>query len=126
MLQPIKTIEIYHKPPSPKTFAPGEVIFTEGEIGHLMYGLISGEVEMYIDGKLVETIKPGDLFGEGAIIHEDNKRASTAIAKTETVLAFLKREQFLFAVQETPMFAIEVMRSYSNRFRRLKDLYRDL
>ena len=126
MLQPIKTIEIFQKPPSPQTFAPGEVIFKEGETGDLMYGVISGEVEMYIDGKLVETIKEADLFGEGAIIHKDHKRASTAIAKTETVLAFLKREQFLFAIQETPMFAIEVMISYSNRFRRLKDLYCNL
>ena len=116
MLQAIKTIKIYQKQPSPKTFASGEVIFTEGELGHLMYGIISGEVEMSINGKLVETIKSGDLFGEGAIVHEDHKRASTAIAKTKTVLAFLNREQFLFAVQETPMFALEVMRSYSDRF----------
>ena len=70
---------------------------------------------MYIDNKLVETIKPADLFGEGAIVHEDHKRASTAIAKTETVLGFLEREHFLFALQETPMFAVEVMRSYSDR-----------
>lgn len=55
MLKPIQTIEIYHKPPSPQTFASREVIFTEGEKGNLMYGVISGEVEMYIDRKLVET-----------------------------------------------------------------------
>ena len=126
MLKPVQTLEVYQRLPSPQIFAPGEVIFTEGEKGYVMYGVISGEVEMYIDNKLVETIKPGDLFGEGAIVHEDHKRASTAIAKTETVLGFLEREHFLFALQETPMFAIEVMRSYSDRFRRLKDLYRVL
>jgi CRP-like cAMP-binding protein len=125
MLQPIETIKIYQTPPSPQTFSPGEVIFTEGEKGNAMYGVVSGEVEMYVDGKLVETIKEGDLFGEGALIHDDHKRASTAIAKTETVLAFLTKDLFLFAIQETPMFAIQVMRSYSNRFRRLKDLYRE-
>ena len=124
MLKPVKTIEIYQRSPSPQTFAPGEVIFNEGEKGTVMYGVISGEVEMCIDSKLVETIKEGDLFGEGALIHDDHKRASTAIAKTETVLAFLEKDHFLFAIQETPMFAIQVMRSYSDRFRRLKDLYR--
>lgn len=71
-------------------------------------------------------IKQGDLFGEGAIIHEDHQRASTAIAKTESVLGFLTQNQFLFALQETPMFAIQVMRSYSDRFRRLKELYRNI
>ena len=126
MLKPIKTIEIYQQTPSPQTFTPEEVIFQEGETGNLMYGVVSGEVEMYVDGKLVETIAEGDLFGEGAIIHENHKRTSTAIAKTETVLASLTQERFLFAIHETPMFAIQVMRSYSDRFRRLKDLYRQL
>jgi CRP-like cAMP-binding protein len=87
-----------------------------------MYGIISGEVEMYLKGKMVETIKAGDIFGQGALVHEDHQRASTAIAKTECQLAFLNREHFLFAVQQTPMFALEVMRSYSDRFRRLKAL----
>ena len=126
MLKPTKTVEIYQKSPSPQTFAPGEIIFQEGEKGYVMYGIISGEVEMFIGNKLVETIHEGDLFGEGAIIHEDNQRTSTAIAKTVTVLGFLTQNQFLFAIQETPIFAIQVMRSYSNRFRQLKELYKNL
>ena len=67
MLKPINTVKIYQKTPSPQFFALGEVIFKEGEKGTVMYGVISGEVEMYIDSKLVETIKEGDLFGEGAL-----------------------------------------------------------
>lgn len=123
MLKAIETLKLYQRPPSPRTFAAGQIIFSEGEKGYVMYGVISGEVEMYVDNKLVETIKKGDIFGEGALIHEDHKRASTAIAKTETVLGFLEKEHFLFAIQETPMFALELLRSYSDRFRRLKDIY---
>jgi CRP-like cAMP-binding protein len=102
------------------------VIFSEGETGTLIYGIISGEVEMFIDGVVIETLQEGDVFGEGALIHEDHRRASTAIAKTDCVLGFLNREHFLFAIQQTPMFALEVMRSYSDRFRRLKALYQKL
>ena len=122
ILQPVQTIQLYQKPPDPKKFAAGEIIFQEGDIGELVYGIISGEVEMWLNDKVVETIKEGDIFGEGALVHEDRQRASTAIAKTDCVLAFLDREHFLFAVQQTPMFALEVMRSYSDRFRRLKSL----
>ena len=42
------------------------------------------------------------------------------IYETDCKLAFLDRKHFLFAVQQTPMFALEVMRSYSDRHRRLK------
>ncbi len=122
ILQPVQTMKLYQKPPSPKQFAAGEIIFQEGDTGELVYGIISGAVEMWLNDKVVETIREGDIFGEGALIHEDHKRASTAIAKTDCVLAFLDREHFLFAVQQTPIFALEVMRSYSDRFRRLKSL----
>ena len=120
MLEPVKTVKLYQRPPSPQNFAPGEVIFNEGEPGELMYGIIFGQVEMCLNGKVVEVIKEGDIFGQGALVHQDHKRASTAIAKTDCQLAFLNRVHFLFAVQQTPMFALEVMRSYSDRFRRLK------
>ncbi len=43
-----------------------------------------------------------------------------AIAKTNCKLAAMNERHFLFAVQETPEFSLEVMRSYSGRLRRLK------
>ncbi|MDJ0650714.1 MAG: cyclic nucleotide-binding domain-containing protein [Xenococcaceae cyanobacterium MO_188.B19] len=120
MLEPIRTIELFQKPPSPKTFLTGEVIFREGERSDVIYGIITGSVEISVNGKVVETIEKGDLFGEGVLLHLDHQRNSTAIAKTDSVLAFLDREHFMFAVQQTPMFALEVMKSYSDRLRRLR------
>jgi CRP-like cAMP-binding protein len=122
MLQPVETVKIFQNQPVPKSVSAGEIIFKEGERGDLMYGLLEGEVELIVNNKVVETIKKGDVFGEGALVQPEHKRASTAIAKTDCKLAFLDRERFLFAVQQTPMFALEVMKSYSDRLRRLKRL----
>ncbi|MDJ0844120.1 cyclic nucleotide-binding domain-containing protein [Crocosphaera sp.] len=119
MLSPIDTIKLFQSQPE-QTFTTGDVIFKNGEKGTVMYGIIEGEVEMYIDGKVIEIIGKGDVFGQGALVHEDYLRASTAVAKTDCNLAVLDREHFLFAVQQTPMFALEIMRSYSDRHRRLK------
>ena len=120
MLSPVKTVEIFQTSPSPKTFVAGETIFVNGDSGNVMYGLVEGEVEISLNGKVLETIYQGDIFGEGALVHLDSKRASSAIAKTDCKLAFMERKNFLFAVQQTPMFALEVMRSYSDRIRRLR------
>ncbi len=120
MLKPAKTVELFQRPPSPEYFVEGETIFKEGESGQFMYGILAGEVEMYVNGKVVETLTAGDVFGERALLHEAYLRASTAVAKTNCKLAFLDREHFLFAVQQTPMFAIAVMQSYSERLCRLK------
>ncbi|OLP16935.1 cyclic nucleotide-binding protein [Leptolyngbya sp. 'hensonii'] len=122
MLQPAHTVKQYQKDPDPLTFAAGDLIFKEGDQGEYMYGILEGQVEMTIEGKSVETLEAGDIFGEGALVHSDRLRMSTAIAKTDCQLAYLNEEHFLFAVQETPMFALQVMRSYSDRFRRFKAL----
>lgn len=55
------------------------------------------------------------------LVHADSKRALIAIAKTDCKLAMMERKNFLFAVQQTPMFALEIMRSYSDRISRLRE-----
>jgi CRP/FNR family transcriptional regulator, cyclic AMP receptor protein len=120
MLKPIETMISFAPQGSQQVFQAGETIFHKDESGKLMYGVISGEVEMSLDGKVIEIITPGDVFGEGALINPEHKRYSTAIAKTDCQLISFDRQHFLFAVQETPLFALEVLKSYSERFRHLK------
>jgi CRP-like cAMP-binding protein len=122
MLDAVETIKILQNQPNSGHVAAGQVIFEAGQVGTEMYGIIEGDVEMQVAGKVVETLQAGDVFGEGALVHLDHKRDSTAIAKTDCHLAMLDQHHFLFAIQSTPMFAVTVMRSYSDRLRRLKHL----
>jgi CRP/FNR family cyclic AMP-dependent transcriptional regulator len=115
-----RTVKLFSKVPDGKTFQAGEAIFSEGDAGAEMYGIIEGTVAMQVDGKTVETIKAGDVFGEGALVHPDKLRRSTALALTDCQLAVLDEERFKFLIANTPMFAIEVMRSYSDRLRQFK------
>ncbi|PMB52623.1 cyclic nucleotide-binding protein [Fischerella thermalis CCMEE 5201] len=119
MLEPIQTITIFQKQPGPVIFSPGQVIFQEGQPGDCMYGVVEGEVDLLVNGKVVETIEAGNVFGTGVLIGIKN-RTYTAIAKTDCKLASLDQARFLFAVQETPVFAIEVIRNYSERLNRLR------
>ncbi|PZD71145.1 hypothetical protein C1752_07873 [Acaryochloris thomasi RCC1774] len=120
MLKPVETIEILQKQPDSQAFTAGDTIFSEGETGKVMYGILEGKVEILVDGNVLETIDSGDIFGAGALVHVDHKRQSTAIAKTDCKLASLDQRHFLFAIENTPMFAVEVMRSYSNRLYHFK------
>jgi CRP-like cAMP-binding protein len=120
MLEPTKLIDLFQHL-EPKYFPKDSVIFTKGETGNLMFGVVSGEVELLINEKIVETIKAGDVFGEGALVQPDHLRWTTAKAKTDCQLALVDQEHFLFLVQETPFFAITVMKSLSDRLRTFKD-----
>jgi CRP-like cAMP-binding protein len=54
----------------------GSILFNEGDPGSFFYILKDGKLEFLIDGKVVTTFKPGDTFGELALIQK-NKRTGT-------------------------------------------------
>jgi CRP/FNR family transcriptional regulator, cyclic AMP receptor protein len=122
MLEATDTIRLFQKQPDPHFIEAGDAIYREGQPGKLMYGLLKGEVDLSVDGQVFETLEAGDVFGIRAIIYENALRDATAIAKTDCQLVYLDRERFYFAVQETPMFALNVMRNYSERLRYLKQM----
>jgi CRP-like cAMP-binding protein len=120
ILKPVETVKILQSNGQPKIFKTGETIFTEGERAVAMYGIVTGEVDILVGDTVVETLKAGDVFGIGALVHPDRTRTSTATAKTDCQIVSLDRKHFLFAVQESPVFALEVMKSYSDRLRYLR------
>jgi CRP/FNR family transcriptional regulator, cyclic AMP receptor protein len=66
---------------------------------------------------VVETVGEDGFFGEMALI-DHSPRSATAIAKTDCTLVKIDERQFLFLVQETPFFAIIMMRTMAGRIRR--------
>lgn len=100
----------------------GEVIFRSGESGDCMFGLLEGTVQLSWNGDSGhEEIKAGDVFGAGALVTSDHSRYGNATAITPCRVLVMNREKFLFAVQESPMFAIELLGSIDQRLRLLKD-----
>jgi CRP-like cAMP-binding protein len=120
MLKPIQVVELFMTTPNHQNVKAGETIFAIGTVGELMYGVVEGTVELWVSDRVVETIAAGDVFGEGALVQIPHLRASTAVAKTDCRLALVDEAHFKFLVQETPMFALEVIRSLSTRLRKLK------
>lgn len=73
-----------------------------------------------------ETIGAGHSFGVGALVDPNHRRFGTATAKTDCELLEMNREQFLFAVQELPLFGLEMLNSIELRLRGLKQQLLDL
>lgn len=99
-------------------FATREVIFKEGTPGDAMYVLVAGEVELSVRGHHVKTIRPGELFGEMALIDAED-RSATATAAADSKLVRLNKARFGFLVQQTPFFALHVMQILATRLRNM-------
>jgi CRP-like cAMP-binding protein len=98
-------------------FTAGATIFGQGDPADRMYVVSSGSVSLSIDGRLLETLGPGGLFGEMAVI-EREPRSGTAVAESDTTLIGIDKRRFWFLVQETPYFAEIVMKVMASRLRR--------
>jgi CRP/FNR family transcriptional regulator, cyclic AMP receptor protein len=99
-----------------RTYNAGESIFDVGDPDDVMYGVKEGVVEIYFNGSLIETLGPGDIFGEKSLI-DDQPHTTMAVAKTDCQVVEVNEERFLFLVHETPTFALQVMRSLTKRTR---------
>ena len=113
------SIELFRNASDVETYAAGHRIFEEGsEGGDRMYGVKEGFVEILVHGAHVEAVGPGGIFGEMSLI-DTSRRSATAIAKTDCVVVPVDAERFNFLVQQTPMFALQVMRIMADRLRRM-------
>lgn len=96
----------------------GHTLFKEGDdLNDTMYVLMTGTAEILVNDKVVEVAKAGAILGELAMI-DKGVRSATVKAKTDCRLVVIGRKRFDFLVQQTPNFALSVMRVIANRLRK--------
>jgi len=100
---------------------PGEILFEKGDKAIAVYVIKNGTMEIF-DGPIVyETVGPGDLIGEMALIDAAPRSASIR-AVTECDVIPIDAKRFITMVERTPTFAIRVMRVLVRRLRALHEL----
>ena len=109
--------ELFRHETELQTLTAGQFLFKEGEPGEMMYVLMSGTAEIMVRSRVVETAQPGAIIGEMAMI-DDGPRSATVVAKSDCRLLAIDRKRFNFLIQQTPNFALHVMRVIADRLRR--------
>lgn len=109
--------ELFHHETELQALPAGQVLFKQGEPGGLMYVLMSGTAEITVHNRVVETAGAGTILGEMAMI-DDAPRSATVMAKSDCKVLAIERERFNFLIQQTPNFALYVMRVIAERLRR--------
>jgi CRP/FNR family cyclic AMP-dependent transcriptional regulator len=100
----------------PIFFRQGAHIIEKGQTGIRMYAVTEGEVAVSIDGRIVEILGPGGVFGEAALVTESARLAS-ATAQTDCELLAIGRPAFLQLVKVSPQFASTLLSSLAARLR---------
>ncbi len=110
--------DLFRNEPDIVLFAAGERIIAEGESADAMYVIIEGSVDIRLGEVSIDRAGSGEIVGEMALIDEQSRSASV-VALTPVRMARIDRRRFLYLVQHTPTFALDVMTVMAARIRRL-------
>ena len=83
------------------TAVPGEIVVRRGELGHSMYFIASGQIELERPKHPRAVIGEGDFFGELAVL-KPTRRTTTARALIRTDLLVLDASDLRFLMTERP------------------------
>ncbi len=106
-----------------RRFRRGEVIFHLGDPGDALFVLMSGDVKISLpsetgDEAILATLRPGDVFGELALLDGAPRSASaTALTATETVV--LPRDRFRELIATEAGVRDALLASIAGELRRL-------
>ncbi len=93
----------------------GEVLTKEGRIGREFFLILSGTVGVTQKGRRVNTLGPGDFFGELAALNPGPRSATVTALSDVDVLIIGPRE--FAAMADIPGFRDALMKSMASRLR---------
>lgn len=97
-------------------FAEGDSITTEGESGVGFFVIEDGNATVSRGGEILRTLKPGDHFGEIALIDE-GPRSATVVATTDLRCRAIAAWEFKTFVIEHPEVAWPLLETLVARLR---------
>lgn len=101
-----------------KQYNNDDVIICEGEPGSSFYMIQKGRVQLVkcVNGtnKNLDILKPGELFGEMAIL-DNSPRSATCVAVGSTECLEFNKENFELLVMGNPRIAIVLLKSFCKR-----------
>ena len=102
-------------------YVPGQVIVRQGDTGLGFYMIASGRVEVREerpgqDARVLNTLGPGEFFGEMALL-DDYPRSASVVAQEATECLTLVKWHFLAELDSHPEMAIALLPVLSRRVR---------
>jgi CRP/FNR family transcriptional regulator, cyclic AMP receptor protein len=116
-------VAAFRDEPNVVRLEPGEVLFKNGDPSACMYVVRSGTLTIRSGSVIYENVGPGGIVGEMGIVETHMARSAMVYARSPAELVEIDEQRFLSLVEETPSFALAVMRVLSRRLRTMDVRY---
>ena len=102
------------------SFPAGTTIVEEGLLGETMFVVMSGEARVVRGKRRLGTVRPGDFFGEVALL-DGAPRSASVVAETPVVAIRLFRRTLFNVLQAEPQLSLKILDSLVRRVRGLSE-----
>jgi len=90
---------------------PGDVIFTQGDVGHFAYVILQGRVQIRSSDVVIANLESGRHFGEMGLV-DDQPRSADALAMDEAWLLVIPRSAFYDIMRKNSQLAVKLLWSF--------------
>ena len=103
-----KELKAISKLVTPVEIPAGKVLVKEGDPGREFMIIVSGTATVRRNGRKVDTLGPGDFFGELAVL-VGVPRTATVTADTDMTVEAMNRQEFSSLLDESPAMAKKIL-----------------
>lgn len=100
-----------------RSYASGDKIIEEGEIGRGFYLLLEGTAQVRKGGTILADFGPGDYFGEMALLLEDTPRTADVVATSAARCLAITQWDLRALMQVHPDISHKIMAELAKRLR---------
>jgi CRP-like cAMP-binding protein len=100
------------------SFPAGTTVVEEGLLGETMFVVLSGEAKVVKGKRRLGTVRPGDFFGEVALL-DGAPRSASVVAQTPVEAIRLYRRTLLRTLEAEPQLALKILDALVRRVRNL-------
>src|SRR5882724_7104132 len=117
---PVDDLKILNAHKTQHTYKKGEIIFREGTQPSGIFYIVNGKVKKYKvdkEGKeqIIYVANTGELLGYHAVLSEDRYPDFAAVLE-QSVIAFIPREDFLEAIDQSDVLNRRLLKTLSHEF----------
>jgi|SRR2546426_4602976 len=102
------------------SFNAGDTLVREGLLGDTMFVVLSGQGKVMKGSRRINSVRPGDFFGELSAI-DGQPRSASVIAETPMVVLRVFRRTLLAMIDAEPQLAMKLLGGIVKRLRHISN-----
>jgi CRP-like cAMP-binding protein len=110
------TTSLFRETAGGEAVTAGTQIFAAGDSAEHLFVVQEGRVDIARGDQVLESVGPGGMFGEMAMI-DGSTRSADAVASEDSKILPIDKKRFEFLITETPFFARAVLTVLVERLR---------